>query len=168
MCFFSSLIGCVVFNRLQNCIEFITEEYGNNGRRRFVCTEPVIVTGSSHRNPKQILIIVHRFHYSTEEQQELSVLIRCGAGRKQILSAICHNRPVVMFAAAVYTCKRLFVKQTDKAVLCSYFLHDFHRKLIVVRGNIGGGMDRRQLMLGRGDLVMLSFCQNPQFPEFIV
>ena len=128
----------------------------------------MVVSGRGNGDAEQILIIVHRFDYGTEEQQKLRVLIGRGAGRKQVLAAVRGNRPVVVLAAAVDACKGFLVEQTDKAVLCGYFLHDFHCKLIVVCGDIGGGMNRRQLVLGRSHLVMLGLRQDPQFPELIV
>ena len=73
-----------------------------------------------------------------------------------------------MFAGAIDACERLFMQQTDHAVLARDLLHEFHRQLVVVGGDIGGGEDRRKFMLRRGDLVVLSLGQNAELPEFLV
>ena len=49
-----------------------------------------------------------------------------------------------------------------------YLLHDLHGELVVVRGDIGYPVNARQLMLGRGHLVVLCFSQNPKLPQLLV
>ena len=73
-----------------------------------------------------------------------------------------------MLAAAVHSGERLFMEQAYQSMLCRYFLHDFHGKLVVIGGNIGGGINRSQFMLGGSHLVMLCFCKNAQLPQFLI
>ena len=49
-----------------------------------------------------------------------------------------------------------------------HLLHHLHGQLVVIRGNIGGGVNRRQLVLRGGDLVMLGLGQNAQLPQLVV
>ena len=53
-------------------------------------------------------------------------------------------------------------------MLCSHLLHDLHRKLVVVGCNIGGRIDRCQLMLCGCDLVMLSLCKDTKLPQLLI
>ena len=73
-----------------------------------------------------------------------------------------------MFSTSVYPCKRLFMKQTHKSVLCGYFLHYLHCKLIMVCCNIGCRIYRRKLVLSRSNLVMLCFCKYSKLPQLSV
>ena len=60
------------------------------------------------------------------------------------------------------------MEQTDQIVFPGHFLHDFHRQLIVICGDICSRIDRSQLMLSRSHLVVLSLRQNSQFPQLFV
>ena len=60
------------------------------------------------------------------------------------------------------------MQQADQPVAGSHLLHDLHGQLVVVGGDVGGGVDGRQLMLGRGHLVVLGLGQNAQLPELLV
>ena len=53
-------------------------------------------------------------------------------------------------------------------MLVGHLLHDFHGQLVVVGGDIGGGVDGGQLVLGRGHLVVLGLGQNAQLPKLVV
>ena len=57
------------------------------------------------------------------------------------------------------------MKQAGKVMLVSDLLHDLHRQLVVIDGNIGRFKYRCQLMLGRGNLVMLGLDRNSQLPQ---
>ena len=166
LCLFSSLIGRTGLDCLQHRIQLITKEDGNNSGRRFVGTEPVIIACSCHRYAQKILIIVHGLDDGAQEQQELCVFIGGRSGRKKILSGVGGDGPVVVLTAAIDSGKRLFVEQADKPMPGSYLLHDLHGELIVVGGDIGGGVDRGKLVLSRCDLVVFRLGQNAKLPEF--
>ena len=73
-----------------------------------------------------------------------------------------------MLTGSVNTCKRLFVKEANQAVLLSNFLHDLHHQLVMVSSNIRCGEDRSQLVLCRCNFVMLCLSKNTELPEFFV
>ena len=50
----------------------------------------------------------------------------------------------------------------------SHLLHGLHHQLVVVHGNVGRLVDRRQLMLGRGHLVVLGPGRDAQLPQLHV
>ncbi|CDC63080.1 unknown [Clostridium sp. CAG:448] len=73
-----------------------------------------------------------------------------------------------MLSAAVDSRKGLFVQKADQTVLQSDFLHDFHRELVVVSGNIGCRINRCQFVLCRRHFIVFRLGKNPQLPQFLV
>ena len=128
----------------------------------------MIIASGSYGKPQQILIIVDRFDHGAKEQEELRVLIRSGAGREQVLAAVCGDGPVVVLAAAVDAREGFFMQQADQAVPGCDLLHDLHGQLVVVGRDIGGRIDGSQFVLGRRHFVMLCLGQNAQLPELFV
>ena len=45
-------------------------------RRCLICSQPVIISGSSYSKSQQILIIIHRLDHGTQEQKELGIFVR--------------------------------------------------------------------------------------------
>ena len=66
----------VVLYRIDDPLQLIPEKDRYYRRRRFVGTQPVIVSGACHRYPHQIRVIIHRFYYGRKEYQELDVVCR--------------------------------------------------------------------------------------------
>ena len=103
-----------------------------------------------------------------EHQQELQVVVRRLAGIEQILAEVARDGPVVMLAGAVDTGEGLLVQQAHKAVLRGDALHRLHHELVLVDGDVAGAVDRRALVLGRGDLVVLGRRGDAHLPELLV
>ncbi len=81
LCLFRAFIGRSAFNCLQNGVQLISQEHGNNGGGRFVCPKPVVVSRRGDGKAEQILIIVNRLNHCAEEKQKLRVFIRGFPGR---------------------------------------------------------------------------------------
>ena len=60
------------------------------------------------------------------------------------------------------------MQQADQTVAFRHFFHHFHRQLVLIRRDVAGGVDRRQLMLPGCDFFMLGLGSNTQFPQLIV
>ena len=60
------------------------------------------------------------------------------------------------------------MQQADEPMLLRDLFHDLHRELILVVGGVCVGIDRRHLVLGRGDLIVLGLGQNAELPELLV
>ena len=97
-----------------------------------------------------------------------ALLARRLARLEQVHARVGRDGPVVVLAAAVDAGKGLFVQQADKTVLAGDLLHYLHRQLVVVGGDIGGGEDRRQLVLAGRDLVVLGLGENAELPQLLV
>ena len=128
----------------------------------------MIVSGRGYRQPQQVLVFVHSLDHRAQKQQELGVLIGGLAGGQQVHAGVRGDGPVVVLAAAVDPGKGLFVEQADQIVPFRYPLHDLHGQLVVVRGDVGGGIDGGQLVLSRGDLVVFRLGQDAQLPQLDV
>ena len=166
--FFRAAVGSVVFDGVQHGGELVAQEDGNDGGRRFVGAQTVIVAGGGYRQPQQILIVVYGLDGTAQEQQELSVLIGGVAGLEEVHAGVGGQRPVVVLAAAVDACKGLFSQQAHQTVAGGHLLHDLHGQLVVVSGHVGNREDGGQLMLGGSYLVVLRLGQDAQLPEFLV
>ena len=168
LCLFCTRIRRTGFDGLQDSVQFISQKDGHSRRRRFIGAKPVIVSSCCHGNAEQILIVVHCLDHSAQKQQELGIFIGRFPRRQKVDPLIRRHRPVIMLAASVYSGKRLLVEKAYQTVLCRHLLHHFHGQLVMVRCDIGGGVNGRQLMLGRSHLVMLCFRQDPQLPELLI
>ena len=49
-----------------------------------------------------------------------------------------------------------------------HLLHHLHGQLVVIGGHIGGGKDRSQLVLRRGDLVVFGLGKYAQLPQLFI
>ena len=104
-------------NGLQHPGEFCAQEDADDGRRRFVGSQTVIVACAGHGATQHVLIFIDTFDDGRQEQQELVVVIRVAAGIQQVFPFQCGQGPVVVLAAAVHAVKGLFMEQADHAVL---------------------------------------------------
>ena len=128
----------------------------------------MIVAGGRDGDAEQILVLMHRLDDSREEQQELQVFLGALAGAEQVFAGIGRERPVVVLAAAVHAGEGLLVKKANQTVALSGFLHDLHGQLVVVGRDVGGGEDRRELVLRRSDLVVLGLGEYAELPQLLV
>ena len=62
---FLSAVGDILFYSFEYLRQLLAQKYRYNGGRRFVSSEPVIVSGARHGYPEQILIIVNRLYHGT-------------------------------------------------------------------------------------------------------
>lgn len=60
------------------------------------------------------------------------------------------------------------MQQADKAVAERNVLHRLHGQLVMVGRNVCSGEDRRQLVLCRGDLVVLCLSKHAELPQLFV
>ena len=153
---------------LENAGQLIPQEDGHHGGGRFMGAQAVVVASGGHRQPQQILVVVHRLDDGTQEEEEPGVLVGLGAGGEEVHSGVGGHGPVVVLARAIDSGKGLFVEQTHQTVLGGHLLHDLHGQLVVVGGDVGGGVDGGQLVLRGSHLVVLGLGQNAQLPQLLV
>ena len=91
-----------LFDLLEDVGEHVAEEHRQDGRRRFVGAEPVIVAGVRDAEAEQALPHVHRANHRGAEEQELHVVVRrvarvragCCRGLSPMLQFRCLPEPL--------------------------------------------------------------------------
>ena len=73
-----------------------------------------------------------------------------------------------MLTGAVDVGKGLFVQQAGQAVLFCHGAHGLHDDLVVVAGDVGGGVFWSQFVLRRGSLVVLGLAGDAHLPKVLV
>ena len=139
---------------LEDVGQHVAEEDRQDGRRRLVRAEPVIVAGAGDAVAQQPLELVHRAQHRGAEHQELDVVVRRLAGVQQVVAQVVAHAPVQVLARAVDAGKRLLVQQAREAVLRRHAPHHLHRHHLVIGGDVGVLEDRRDLVLARRHLVV--------------
>ena len=157
-----------VFNRFQYGFELVADEYRHDCRRRFVRSEPVIVSRARNRNAQQILIVVDGADHRGEKKQKARVFPRRIAGLQKTFARIGFDRPVVVLAAAVDAGKRLFMQQAHKPVTARNLFHDLHRQLILIGRQIRRRKNRRHFVLGGSRFVVFRLCKDAELPQLFV
>ena len=73
-----------------------------------------------------------------------------------------------MLARAVDSLERFFVQQARHMMLLCDLLHELHRELVVIHGNVGRGEDGSKLMLCGSDLVVFGLGKDSVRPERLI
>ena len=106
-------------------------------------------------------------HRGAEEQED-QVLVRRVARLEQVDARVGAHRPVVVLARAVDAGERLLVQQADEAVAARDVLQDLHRQHLVVDADVGVLEDRRDLVLGRRDLVVARLDRHAELGQLLL
>jgi len=141
----------------QDLRQFFPHEDRDDGRRRFISTQPKIVAGIAATRTQFVRMTIHRHDERTHKNQELSVFSRRSPGFKQIHAFTGRQRPIIMFSGTVYPRKRFLMKKTDQIMAQRHLLHRLHHKLVMVRRNIGRRENRRHFVLSRCNFIMFGF-----------
>ena len=154
--------------RVDHSSQLVAHIHGDDCGRRFVCAQTVIVARTGHADAQQILILIDRLDDRRQKEQELRVFHRGRTRVQQVFALVGDDRPVVVLARAVDAFKRLFVQQAHKPVPVGHLLHDLHGQLVVIRGDVGRGIDRRHLVLAGGNLVVLRLGADAHLPQLFI
>ena len=136
-----------------------------NGRRRLLGAQPVVVAGGRHAATQQVAVLVHAAQQRGGEGREPPAFELGLAGQEEVGAGVGVEAPVVVLAAAVEAGERLFVKQDREIVLGGQIAQHVHRQDVRVGGEIGQIEDRRNLVLGGRDLVVGAPDRDSQPPH---
>ena len=153
---------------IDHVFQLLSHENGNNGRRRLVGAQPLVVAHVGGGLPQQIRVLVHRLQNAGQHQQKLNVFMGRFAGVQQVDAVVGNQGPVVVLAGAVDAGEGLFMEQAGHAVTAGYLFQRLHNNLIVVRRQVGLVVNRGQLMLGGSRLVVLGLGGHSQLPKFLI
>ena len=106
--------------------------------------------------------------HRAQEEQELQVVLGRASRRQQVDAVVGADGPVVVLAAAVDSREGLLMQQAHESVLLGGLLHDLHDQLVLVGGDIDSVVDAGELMLRRGNLVVLRLGGDAELPEPLV
>ena len=149
-------------DRLEDLVQFGAEEDRDDRRRGLVGAEAVVVADVRGRGAQQPLVLVDGLDHRRAEEEELGVLGGRVAGLQQVVAGVGAQRPVVVLARAVDAGEGLFVQQADQAVAAGDVLRAPPSPAVVVGGDVGVLEHRRDLVLGRGDLVVAGLDRDAQ------
>ena len=148
--------------------EVVPEVDGDDGGRRLVRAETVVVAGARDTGSEEILVLVDALDHGGQHDEEDEVVERVLAGLEQVDAGIGGDGPVIVFAGTVDAGKGFFMDEARKVVLLRDGLHDLHRQLVLVGADVGIRVDGRHLMLRRRDFVVLGLRVDAEFPQFHV
>ena len=161
-------IVVVADDGVDDTLKIRAEKDRDDGRRRFLRAEAVVVARKGDRAAQQLLIVVHALEKGGEQQQEQRVLAGGLAGGEEIFARIGRKRPVDVLARAVHAGEGLFVQQTDKVMALGDLFPRFHDELILVARGVGIGVDGRHLVLAGRDLIVLGLGEHTELPQLFI
>ena len=88
-------------------LPLLSKEYRDDCRRRFIRSQPVIISWVSRRLPQKIRVFIHRFQDTRKHQQELDIFMRRLSWLQQVLPIICGKGPVIMLSGTIHASKWL-------------------------------------------------------------
>ena len=151
---------------LEDVGELVAREDGDDGRRRFVRTQTVVVRGMGDGHAQQILVIMNGFDDGRREEQEAQVRVRIFTRLEQVHPGGGAHRPVGVFSASVHTGKRLLVHQGNETVFTGDRFQDGHRQLLVIGCDVRRFEDRSDFKLSGSHFVVTRFHGHTQAVEF--
>ena len=148
--------------------ERLTEIERDDGRRCFCRAETVVVSDVGAGIPQEFLIFVHAAHQGGHAHEEERIVFRLATGLEEVLARVGGKRPVDVLAASGHACKRLFVQETGKRVTLCHAAHRLHDQMVVITGDVRGGIDHGKLVLGRRHFVVLGLGKHAERPKFFI
>ena len=128
----------------------------------------MIVARRGNAGAQNALIAVDRRDDAREDEHEEAVVFGRFAGVEQVEPRIGGDRPVVVLARTVDVFEGFFVEKAHEAVTLGDLLHDLHRELIVVDGDVGRREDGRKFVLRGRDFVVLGLGEDAVLPQRLV
>ena len=159
---FDRRVGRYLEQFVQHFRHRAAQEGGNNGRRRFVCTQAVCIGRAGDGSLQQRIVLLHGREDIHEERDELEIALRILARRQQRDAGVRTEGPVVVLAGPVYPFERLLVQEHHETVLPGEMPHQVHDDLVLVVGEVGLAVDGREFELIGRHFIMTGLQRNPQ------
>ena len=159
-----ALVGLALDDGLDDAVELVAQEDGDDCGRCLVGAQTVVVAGRGDADAQHLLVVIYSGDDTGQEDEELQVLLGGVAGVEQVL-AVGGQRPVVVLARAVDALEGLLVLQAHQAVVAGDDLHELHDEQVMVDGDVGLLEHGGKLVLAGGDLVVLGLCGHSELPQ---
>ena len=128
----------------------------------------MIIAHVGCRLSQKIRMDIHRFHNTAQHQKKLNIFMGGFSRVQKVDPVVGDQRPVVVLAGTVDPRKRLLVEKAGHTVAARHLFQGLHDHLVVIHRQIRLIVDGSQLMLSRGDLVVLSLGSDAQLPQLLV
>ena len=151
---------------LKDLGELIAQKDGHDGRRGLMRAQTVIVAGAGHSGPQQAAELMHGADHGRAENQELGIGVRGFAGIKKRAQLRVADGIIDVLARAVDAAEGFFVQQAFQAVALGHVAQGGHDDVVVVHGQVAGLVERRDLVLAGGRLVVAGAHGHAQLVEF--
>ena len=152
----------------QYILQLLAQVDGNDGGRRLVGSQTVVISHVGRRFPQQGRVAVHCLQHTGQHQKELYVLMGRLARIEKVDAVVSGQGPVVVLSGAVHSREGLLVEQALEAVLVSHLFQGLHNQLVVVHRHVAFRVDGSQLMLSGSHLVVLGLGRYAQLPQLLV
>ena len=157
--------GVAAIELIEDVVEHLPEVDGDDGRRRLVGSEAVVVAGAGDGGAKQVGVHVDGPNHRHEEHEELHVGVGFLTRVEEVHPGVGRDRPVVVLARAVDAGEGLLVEQAHEPVMRGAPPQHVHHEHLVVGGDVGVLEDRGDLVLARGDLVVPGLDRDAQLVQ---
>mmetsp|Transcript_76540 Transcript_76540/g.215306 ORF Transcript_76540/g.215306 Transcript_76540/m.215306 type:complete len:430 (+) Transcript_76540:477-1766(+) len=127
---------------------------GDDGRRRLLGAQAVVVASVRHATPHDLVVLAEAIGQASDARHEEHPGFVRLAGVEEVHACVRADRPVVVLAIAVDASKGLLVKQRMQAQFLRLTLQDLHEEHVVVGGEGGLAVDGGHLVLRGSDLVV--------------
>ena len=127
----------------------------------------MIIAISGHGGPQNVGMPVHGANCRNQEYQKLNIVLRCFSRVEQVVALVIRDGPVHMFAGSVDLGKGLFMQQSRQPVLFGNGFEGVHDHLVVIDGQIGFLVNRRNFILARGNFVVTRLRRYAQLEKLL-
>ena len=160
--------GTAVHDLREDVRELLAQIYRDDGGRRLMRAEAVVVAGGGDRRAQQVGELVDAADNGGQHGQEDGILMRRLAWAQPVAAVGTGGRPVVVLARAVDAGEGFLVEQAEEAVARGDLLQHEHRQHVVVNGQVLLLEDRRHLELRGSRLVVAHLGGDAETPERLV
>ena len=160
-------LGHALLDLVDHVHQLVAQVDGDDGRRRLVRTETVVVARAGTGHAEQVGMGIHGVNDGAQRREEHGVLVRVLARIEQVALAV-RKAPVVVLARAVHTGKRLFVQQAHEPVTVRHVAERFHDHHVVVASEVHVLENRGKFELRGGDFVMAGLGRDTEAPKFLL
>ena len=157
----------LMLDRIEHTVQLVAEEHRDDRGRRLVRAKAMVVTRARRRLAQDVRMHLDRTDDREKERDEDRVLPRIRPGREEVPSAV-GDGPVTVLAATVHALERLLVEKADEIILLRRLPEDLHDEHVVIDGKVQVLEHRRELELGRRDLVVPRLRRNAKPPETVL
>ena len=154
------------FQLIEHIFQLLAEKDRDNGGRRLVRAEAVVVAGGRDSGAEQGGVLMHGADGGGAEHEELRVIVRVVAGVEQV-AEFAAKRPVHVLAGAVHARKRFFMQETRHAVFRRHALKGQHNHVLMIVRHVRAFIHGRNLELARRDFVVPRFNRDSLLDELV-